>query len=235
MSKMITMRRMRAILTIAAVSYVMTLAAGCASTDVIAKYAVTSFDALVKADAAAVADDGTGKGWVLTSPGGEQFVWSRDFSAQDTPDLQLVFDAQPFLEAGLDPTGLPAETHVYDEASNQLTVFAELGSDAFDASGETTPLSTFEQIVKTYRASIGYHEALDHYGIALGGGNMFEWAKDLSTNDKDIVFVLNPQPFLDAGVDVVRIQGWVFAQVEVMDADGRKELVDKFLMPYDLK
>lgn len=47
------------------------------------------------------------------------------------------------------------------------------------------------KIVEKSRDSIGYHAALDHYGIDLENGNMFEWAKDISTNDKDIVFVLN--------------------------------------------
>ncbi len=54
------------------------------------------------------------------------------------------------------------------------------------------------------RGSISYHMALDHYGVALGGGNMFEWAKDLGANDKDIVFVLDPEPLIAAGVDPQR-------------------------------
>ena len=92
----------------------------------------------------------------------------------------------------------------------------------------------FEELVANNRDAIGYHAALDHYGVALGNGNMFEWAKDTSTNDKDIVFVLNPQPFIDAGVDVTQVEGWVFAKVETME-DGKKVEVDKLLKPYDLK
>jgi hypothetical protein len=64
---------------------------------------------------------------------------------------------------------------------------------------------------------------------------MFEWAKDLSTNDKDIVFVLDPGPFIAAGVDPGRIEGWVFAKVPVMDASGKPVEVDKILKPYDLE
>jgi len=62
---------------------------------------------------------------------------------------------------------------------------------------------------------------------------MFEWAKDLSTNDKDIVFVLNPEPFLAAGVDPNDVEGWVFAKVPV-DVDGKPAEVDKLLKPFDL-
>jgi hypothetical protein len=75
---------------------------------------------------------------------------------------------------------------------------------------------------------------MDHYGINLGDGNLFEWAKNLNTNDKDIVFVLNPEPFIKAGVDPNRIEGWIFAKVPVEDEKGRMIEVDKILKPFDL-
>ncbi len=65
--------------------------------------------------------------------------------------------------------------------------------------------------------------------------DMSEWAKDIKTNDKDIVFVLNPQHFIDAGVDSTKVAGWVFAKVEIKDDNGKTELVDKLLKPYDFK
>jgi poly-D-alanine transfer protein DltD len=57
----------------------------------------------------------------------------------------------------------------------------------------------------------------------------------MSTNDKVIVFVLNPEPFIKAGVDPAKVQEWVFAKVEVKNKEGKKELVDKFLKPFNLK
>ena len=85
------------------------------------------------------------------------------------------------------------------------------------------------------RDHIKYHTALDHYGVDIGDGNMFEWAKDLSTNDKDIVFVLNPQIFIDAGVDPDKVEGWVFAKVSAEDEDKKPIEVDKFLKPFSIK
>lgn len=83
--------------------------------------------------------------------------------------------------------------------------------------------------------------ALDHYGIMLGDGNMFEWAKNLNTNtvngqiqDKDIVFVLNPEPLIAAGVDPQKVEGWVYAQVTAED-HGKKMEVYKFLKPFQLQ
>ena len=56
----------------------------------------------------------------------------------------------------------------------------------------------------------------------------------MKTNDKDIVFVLNPEPFIAAGTDPNRIEGWLFTKVTVDDKNGRPVLVDKLLKPFDL-
>lgn len=209
--------------------------AGCAQTDVVGKYAVTSFDSILKKSEQNIFLDEANNGWALQSPGGERFVWGLDFSTADMPDLMMSFDAKPFLAAGLDPTQLDKDTYRYDEKSQLLMIHSELGSDKFSYSGEAQPLESFKQLVKSYRESIGYHEVLDHYGVKFGNGNMFEWAKDTETNDKDMVFVLNPKPFIDAGVTPEKVQGWVFTQVEIVNDQGAKEMVDKFLKPYDFK
>jgi len=90
-------------------------------------------------------------------------------------------------------------------------------------------------LVELKRDAIGYHSALDHYGVDLGNGNAFEWAKDMSTNDKDIVFVLDPKVLTDAGVDPTKVEGWVFAKVKTMDANDKPIEVDKFLKPFSLQ
>jgi len=68
----------------------------------------------------------------------------------------------------------------------------------------------------------------------VGDGSLFEWAKNLNTNDKDIVFVLNPEPFIMAGVDPNSIEGWTFTKVPVDDDKGKMIEVDKILKPFDL-
>jgi hypothetical protein len=57
----------------------------------------------------------------------------------------------------------------------------------------------------------------------------------MSKNDKDIVWVLNPEPFIAAGVDPGKIQGWVFAKVETKDDAGKTILVDRLLKPFNIK
>ncbi len=225
---------MKKMIPVMAVVALVLALSGCQSTDVVAKVSITSFESVLNALGDQVTADEMNGGWSLQSPGGERFVWSKDFSADKKPDLMMELDATPFLDAGLDPAKLNKETYLFDSSSKILMVHSELGAEKFSYTGDPKPLDSFKQLVATHRDSIGYHEKLDHYGAAFGNGNMFEWAKDMAANDKDIVFVLNPQPLIDAGVDPSKVKEWVFAQVEVKNPQGQKELVDKFLKPYNL-
>lgn len=199
--------------------------------DVVGDQSIKSFDAVVDIMGDKVTEDTTFGDWSLEAPDGTaRLLWSQDYSKTTANDAMLELEAQPFLDAGLDTSKLPEGML----AGDKIVVGTELGSDALTYSGDATPTASYEHIVKLYRDNIKYHTALDHYGIALSNGNMFEWAKDMSTNDKDIVFVLNPQVFIDAGVDPNNVNGWVFAKVETMDDNGKKIEVDKFLKPFDL-
>lgn len=203
--------------------------AACAQTDVVARVSVTSFGEVInKADVKA---DEAGGGWSLTAPDGTaSYVWSSDFGRATDKDVKLTVDAQPFIDAGLDTAKLPEGTFV----DGKLVFGQELGSDPFPASAKESALASFEQLVKVKRDAIGYHQVLDHYGVDIGGGNKFEWAKDMSKNDKDIVFVLDPKVFIDAGTDPAKVEGWAFAKVEVTDEKGNEIQVDKLLKPFNL-
>ncbi|MBP1754439.1 MAG: uncharacterized protein H6Q59_837 [Firmicutes bacterium] len=203
----------------------------CDKLDVIGDQSEKSFDEVLNVMKSKVALDDTFEGWSITSPDKEtRFLWSKDFS-KTTTDAYLEVDAQPFIDAGLDITKLPEGMVVGDK----IIVGTDLGDENITYVGEASPLDSYKKLVKHYRDNISYHAALDHYGVKLGNGNMFEWAKDMKTNDKDIVFVLNPQPFLDAGVNPAKLESWVFAKVETMDDNGKKIQVDKFLKPFDLE
>lgn len=203
----------------------------CGKLDVIGDGSEASFEEVLKAMQARVAADDSFGGWSLQSPDGEaRFLWSRDFSKTST-DAMLELDAQPFIDAGLDMTKLPADM----VSGDKIVIGTDLGNENITYVGEASPLDSYKKLVKHYRDNITYHTSLDHFGVSLGNGNMFEWAKDMKTNDKDIVFVLNPQPFLDAGVNPDALETWVFAKVETMDESGKKVQVDKFLKPFDVE
>lgn len=207
--------------------------------DVVGKESVTSFEKVLNAAPDQVTADEVNGGWSLAAPdGGVRFIWSQDYSSSPLHDVMLELEAKPFLDAGLDTGRLPENYAVYDD---MLMVGSKLGNDKLTYEGEPTALAAYEQIVDKYRSSINYHTALDHYGVKLGDGNMFEWAKNMDTNtvtnedqDKDIVFVLNPEPLIAAGVDPEKVEGWAYAQVEV-EEDGKTMDVYKFLKPFNLQ
>ncbi|HWQ79746.1 MAG TPA: hypothetical protein VN381_13050 [Anaerovoracaceae bacterium] len=200
--------------------------------DVVGDESIETFQAVLEVIPDNVSADDLNGGWSLEAPDDTvRFIWSKDYSKSPLHDVMLEFDAKPFLDAGLDTDKLPEGITYFED---KLMVGTKLGSDAFKYDGEATPLASYEQIVRSYRDSIGYHTALDHFGVKLGDGNMFEWAKTMSTNDKDIVFVLNPEPFISAGVDPDAVSGWVFAKVPV-EENGKTVEVDKLLKPFDLQ
>jgi hypothetical protein len=200
--------------------------------DVVGKDSIASFDKVLQLTPRAVSPDEMNGGWSLAAPdGGVRFIWSKNYAESPLHDVMLEFEAAPFIAAGLDPEKLPENFAFYE---GKLMVGTKLGQETLKYSGEVTPLASYEQIVKLKRSSIGYHGALDHYGVSLGDGNLFEWAKDMNINDKDIVFVLNPEPFIAAGVDPSGIDGWVFTKVTVDDANGKPVQVDKILKPFNL-
>ncbi len=204
----------------------------CTSLDVVGTESVNSFEKMLGATTSLVSKDEMNGGWSLKAPDGSvRFIWSWDYSKSPIHDVMLELDATPFVNAGLDVNKLPAGM-AYD---NMLMVGTKLGTQAITYSGEATPLASFKKIVEIKRDAVKYHAALDHYGVDLGNGNAFEWAKDMSTNDKDIVFVLDPKVFIDAGVDPAKVEGWVFAKVSTMDANNKPIEVDKFLKPFSLQ
>jgi hypothetical protein len=204
----------------------------CGKLDVVGTDSAKSFDKVLRQIPQAVKPDGMNGGWSLSAPDDSvRFIWSRNYAESPLHDVMIEFDAAPFIAAGLDPQKLPERFAFYD---GKIMAGTKLGGETLKYSGEVTPLASYEQIVKLKRNAIGYHMALDQYGVNLGDGNLFEWAKDMSANDKDLVFVLNPEPFLKAGVDPDRIDGWIFTKVTVDDENGKPIEVDKILKPFNL-
>ncbi|MDD2534622.1 MAG: hypothetical protein PHC86_07980 [Eubacteriales bacterium] len=205
------------------------LLSGCAQLDVIAKVSIESFDQLVQASDVTLNPENNR--WILTAPDDQsQFILSQNF-ADSKQDLTLNLDAEPFVVAGLDPSKLTSGQVV----DGRLVISRDVSADSLQTGAKISVVDTYKQLLQIDRESLGYHQALDHYGLDLGQGNKFEWAKDLTTNDKDLVFVLDPAPFTAAGTDVTSIEGWLLADVEVMDDANKPIMVKKLLKPFELR
>ena len=215
-----------------AVLYLLVLSGltACNKLDVIGDRSIKSFEAVLTVAKNQVSEDQTYGGWSLKAPDNTtRFVWSEDFGKTGM-DAFIETDAKPFIDAGLDVSKLPDGM----VSGDKIIVGNNFGDKTSVYAGEITPIESYKQIVKNYRDDLKYHGTLDHFGIDLSNGNVFEWAKDMTKNDKDMVFALNPQVFIDAGVKPDKVKGWVFAKVTTMDSHGKKIQVDKFLKPFDL-
>jgi hypothetical protein len=228
----------------AAVIIVTAITAGVVSTaegnlDVIGKGSEKSFEAILNILPDAIKADETNAGWSLEAPDKSvRFIWSEDYKKSPVYDVMLEFDAKPFIDAGLDESKLP-DRYIRDDES--LIIGSKLSKEGQSSDNGANAISAYEQIEVYNPSIINYHSAMDHYGLKLGDGNMFEWAQNMETNtitnkdqDKDIVFVLNPEPLLAAGVDPQKVDGWVYATVPVMD-HGKTVEVYKFLKPFNIK
>lgn len=201
----------------------------CSKLDVIGNDSIKAFDRLLVTVSDNLSNNGEGS-WRIQAPDqSAAFLWSSDYSLT-TRDAWLEVDIAPFLAAGLDVTKLPVGM-VKDD---QLIVGTEISDTSFTYEEEITALASYEKLLDQKGELIGYHSSLDHFGIDLSAGNMFEWAKDSRSNDKDMVFVLEPKVLKEAGLDVNAVEGWIYAQVEVMDAKGKMFNVYKLLKPFDI-
>lgn len=211
------------LLGITALALTLLLLSGCAGLDVILRDSPKSLDAIVSANPALVsAPTADIPYFALSVDGATKLLVSNDYSLS-TEDVLFETPLKPFVDAGLDVSKLPAN---YRADAENLYLTADYGSGKGEKSSLTDTLmasATFD------RSVLGYHAALDHYGIALPGGK-FEWAKDYATNDKDIVFVVAAKPLADLGVGVQNIDGWVF---KTMQDDAGKDF-DVLLKPYSL-
>lgn len=194
-----------------------------------AQRALASFEA-IGGKLTLEADAVTG-GWTLNAPDGSaRFFYSSDTKTSVPHDVFIELDSTPFVNAGLDTSKLPSGVYMDGKILIGQSLIDQSNTEAIKDNAS----DSLREILAKNGDILGYHESLDHFGITVSEGFVFEWAQDMATNDKDIVFVLDPSMFIEAGVAVDQIEGWIFATVEVMDADMKMVEVEKLLKPFDL-
>jgi len=216
--------------------------AGCAKIDVVSKYSKESFNKIAKDRVKEIAE-GAKKGFEMSSTAGDVFGISYIKSAEkDTGTVGLeiyeIVDAKPFLDAGLNVDRLISEVVYYDAQNNKLVIKKNLNNikkKDFSEEKAKTISGLYDMMIDANREILGYHEKLGHFGLSFGEGYMLEWAKDMTKNEKDIVWVLDPTPLVSAGLNPDSIESWTYTKVPVMDKDGRKLEVEKFLRAYNLE
>ena len=229
---------------------VMLLLTACASWDLIGIGAVEAFDRVINSENVEIEETRTG--WVLhMSDYSTAFYWSQEFgSANDDDggifDIAITFDARPFINAMLDGHNfsiprLPADMITFTILSEleflfTINVGVKLGDRVPEYEREKTPLMSFEQILRHRPELIGYHDAGHHYMLHFGDtGNMLMFARDIAAQESGVVFMLNPEPFIEAGVDVHNIEGWKFGSHETMTIRGQNVMRYFLVKSFDLR
>ena len=94
-------------------------------------------------------------------------------------------------------------------------------------------LKAFNTIVKTYPENKGFHKALSHWGFKLPTGEKFEWTKDTSANKADFAMVMLADPFINAGLDVKKLDEnqWMFKPA---GKDEGVDLPNLLIKPYNV-
>lgn len=95
---------------------------------------------------------------------------------------------------------------------------------------------SMRRLLKADTESIKYHKDQKHYALKLGEGNEVQWTEKLGLNDADMIFVLNAEPLVSAGLDVTKLEGsgWVFKEASDDDM-GMGPNPDQIVRIYDIK
>ncbi|KRQ86321.1 hypothetical protein ABG79_01833 [Caloramator mitchellensis] len=201
------------------------LLSACSATDVVGKNSKSSFKKLYEKNVDSIGFVSNKQRFVFSLPSNETFEWGTNFKGNKS-DIVFEVDATPFINAGLDTNKLPE----YIKYDGKKLIFNFDISENDIKSDQKDGAVTFSSIIDKHRDLIGYHEELQHFGLTLKEGYKVEWAKDVDTNDKDLVLILNPGELKEMGVDVNKVEGWTFTKMKEMDKE-----VELLLKPFDLK
>ncbi|MFP3041994.1 hypothetical protein LQZ19_09255 [Treponema primitia] len=180
--------------------------------------ALAAFNAIVKANPDRKGYHDALKHWGLSLPGGAKFEWTKDTGANNI-DFAMVIPAEPFIRAGLDVSRLDGTGYVFQAAKVEggenlpdlLLHPYNVSDKKQNAQGSEDAL---RRILKQKNGMVKYHGELQHYRLFLydEGDTPFEvqWTEELGLSDADITFVIPADPLTAAGLDITRLDGWVF-------------------------
>lgn len=95
-------------------------------------------------------------------------------------------------------------------------------------------LKSFSAILKEYPSQKGYHEALNHWGFKLPTGEKFEWSSDMSANKADFAVVMLADPFIEAGLDIEKLDKNEWLYEPAGKDDMGENLPNRLIKPYNV-
>ena len=162
--------------------------------------ALTAFDSVMTALPAESKD-----GWfqIAAPDGGAIFAFSNDGAS-------LAVDASPFIAAGLDAGALD---NVFESVFYQRDLgFSLPGWDMLNQNIKDTAYEQFKADMKYF--NVRYNDATGCYSIDFEQA-MFVWSDEITCGERCIIFLLDPEPLLAAGVDPGLVNGWNYVQTSI--------------------
>jgi hypothetical protein len=100
----------------------------------------------------------------------------------------------------------------------------------------TGSVISFDKVLQQIPQSVAPDETNGGWSLtAPDGAARFIWSRNYAESPlHNIMLEIDAAPFLAAGLDPSRVDGWAFAKVTVDDANGKSGDVDKLLKPFDL-
>lgn len=158
--------------------------------------------------------------WGYTMPTGEKLEWTKD-TAANAADLALVILADPFINAGLDVKKLDDKEWLFNPAAkeegkdlpNRLVRPFNVSDKKQKSSGSEDAM---RRIIRQNPSLIKYNENSKKYSISLGNGFEAQWTEKVGATESDIIFIINADSLIKAGVDKNKLQGsgWSFIEAK---------------------
>lgn len=234
------MNKFKRILTVGLSSVLVLSLAACGNKDVeetISDKGVVAFNEIVKTYSDKKGFHDALQHWGFAMEPGEKLEWSKDMSANKA-DFAMVVKADPLIEAGLDVEKLDKNVWIFEKAGKDTMGMEQpavliLPYDISDKSlVSKNSDDSMKALLEADPDNLIYHEDKQHYVLNLGGTNEAIWTEKLGLNDSDMIFVLEAEPLIAAGLDIDKLEGsgWTFKKASEAD-----KTPDQIIKTYDLK
>jgi len=156
--------------------------------------------------------------WGFKLGEGEKFEWTKDTSANKI-DYAMVMMADPLIKAGVDVNKLDKNQWVYKPSEvedgvklpNRLVHPFNVSDKKETSNGSEDAL---RRVFKQAPQMIEYNKELQQYSLVLGEGFEVQWTEKMGINKSDMIFVINGDSLIKAGLDIQKLDGtgWIVGE-----------------------
>jgi hypothetical protein len=130
-------------------------------------------------------------------------------------NLAVGVDLKPFVESGMN---FKEFEELLQQSGLGYSLIANIhGSGMVDFSGSFTTFDAngtekeaFNNFLYAQKRNIKYNITTDSFQLKVDSVCSIEWARNIDTNKKDLLFILKPDMFISAGTNPENVSGWTY-------------------------